>query len=220
MGNWTDRFDPETVDEIKRYEVSEGDFLLAERLAMHKGVESVFGFHVNCLGLGKPYWEKGVYLGDVLDFFDRHGETLIEKRAGSWHGDSTEVAKASECLQKGLAQFGLTLAQARERYGKREKARYRKWAETVAFFATDCSFLDIANLVDRSVAQVVHEIHDTWYEDYMLGCIDYIASVAYHGGILLKPITTEKEITGHIGDTILSWCEKGQKDDGGNEFRD
>lgn len=112
MGNWTDRFDPETVDEIKRYEVVEGDFLLAERLAMHKGVESVFGFHVNCLGLGKPYWEKGVYLGDVLDFFDRHGETLIEKRAGSWHGDSTEVAKASECLQKGLAQFGLTLAQA------------------------------------------------------------------------------------------------------------
>lgn len=113
MGNWTDRFDPETVDEIKRCEVGEGDFLLAERLAMHKGVESVFGFHVNCLGLGKPYWEKGVYLGDVLDFFDRHGETLIEKRAGSWHGDSTEVAKASECLQKGLAQFGLTLAQAR-----------------------------------------------------------------------------------------------------------
>lgn len=53
----------------------------------------------------------------------------------------------------------------------------------------------------------------------MLGCIDYIASVAYHGGILLKPITTEKEITGHIGDTMLSWCEKGQKDDGGNEFR-
>lgn len=103
MGNWTDRFDPETVDEIKRCEVGEGDFLLAERLAMHKGVESVFGFHVNCLGLGKPYWEKGVYLGDVLDFFDRHGETLIEKRAGSWHGDSTEVAKASECLQKGLA---------------------------------------------------------------------------------------------------------------------
>ena len=47
MGNWTDRFDPETVDEIKRFEVGEGDFLLAERLAMHKGVESVFGFHVS-----------------------------------------------------------------------------------------------------------------------------------------------------------------------------
>lgn len=36
MGNWTDRFDPETVDEIKRYEVGEGDFLLAERLAIHR----------------------------------------------------------------------------------------------------------------------------------------------------------------------------------------
>lgn len=103
---------------------------------------------------------------------------------------------------------------------KPRRRRKIRCTETVAFFATDCSFLDIANLVDRSVAQVVHEIHDTWYEDYMLGCIDYIASVAYHGGILLKPITTEKEITGHIGDTILSWCEKGQKDDGGNEFRD
>ena len=59
MGNWTDRFDPETVDEIKRYEVGEGDFLLAERLAMHKGVESVFGFHVNCLGLGKAILGEG-----------------------------------------------------------------------------------------------------------------------------------------------------------------
>ena len=81
--------------------------------------------------------------------------------------------------------------------------------------ATDCSFLDIANLVDRSVAQVLHEMHDTWYEDYMLGCIDNIASVAYHDGILLKPITTEREITGHIEDTKLSWYEKKQKDDGG-----
>lgn len=96
MGNWTDRFDPETVDEIKRYEVGEGDFLLAERLAMHKGVESVFGFHVNCLGLGRPYWEKGVYLGDVLDFFDRHGETLIEKRAGSCR-ESERVSAKGTC---------------------------------------------------------------------------------------------------------------------------
>lgn len=72
MGNWTDRFDPETVDEIKRCEVGEGDFLLAERLAMHKGVESVFGFHVNCLGLGKPYWEKG---GQLARRFHRGRES-------------------------------------------------------------------------------------------------------------------------------------------------
>lgn len=76
----------------------------------------------------------------------------------------------------------------------------------------------MGNWTDRFDPETVDEIKR--YEDYMLGCIDYIASVAYHGGILLKPITTEKEITGHIGDTILSWCEKGQKDDGGNEFRD
>lgn len=48
MGNWTDRFDPETVDRINRCEVGEGDFLLAERLAMHKGVESVFGLLLLC----------------------------------------------------------------------------------------------------------------------------------------------------------------------------
>ena len=104
MGNWTDRFDPETVDKLNRCEVGEGDFLLAERLAMHKGVESVFGFHVNCLGLGKPYWEKGVYLGDVLDFFDRHGETLIEKRAGRAHGSLAD-ALATLAVQRWLEQW-------------------------------------------------------------------------------------------------------------------
>lgn len=106
MGNWTDRFDPETVDEIKRYEVGEGDFLLAERLAMHKGVESVFGFHVNCLGLGKPYWEKGVYLGDVLDFFDRHGETLIEKRAGSCTAIPPRSRKRASVCKRDLRSSG------------------------------------------------------------------------------------------------------------------
>lgn len=80
--------------------------------------------------------------------------------------------------------------------------------------------LTLLNRLVDSASEAANLEDDTWYEDYMLGCIDYIASVAYHGGILLKPITTEKEITGHIGDTILSWCEKGQKDDGGNEFRD
>lgn len=96
MGNWTDRFAPETVDEIKRFEVGEGDFLLAERLAMHKGVESVFGFHVNCLGLGKPYWEKGVYLGDVLDFFDRvsaKGTCAVRVDIGAGEGALREAGE-------------------------------------------------------------------------------------------------------------------------------
>lgn len=90
---------------------------------------------------------------------------------------------------------------------------------------TDSGWLHYRDLKSRCPvckrpAHIAKRDGDFWYEDYMLGCIDYIASVAYHGGILLKPITTEKEITGHIGDTILSWCEKGQKVDGGNEFRD
>lgn len=58
--------------------------------------------------------------------------------------------------------------------------------------------------------------------EFVMGTLFMVVGVwcVYLAGILLKPITTEKEITGHIGDTILSWCEKGQKDDGGNEFRD
>lgn len=83
-----------------------------------------------------------------------------------------------------------------------------------------CLATDRKSVENRGFGVAVSKVRCHRGEDYMLGCIDYIASVAYHGGILLKPITTEKEITGHIGDTILSWCEKGQKDDGGNEFRD
>ena len=106
MGNWTDRFDPETVDKLNRCEVGEGDFLLAERLAMHKGVESVFGFHVNCLGLGKPYWEKGVYLGDVLDFFDRHGETLIEKGRAAGTAIPPRSRKRTSVCKRDLRSSG------------------------------------------------------------------------------------------------------------------
>ena len=54
-------------------------------------------------------------------------------------------------------------------------------AETVAFFATGCSFLDIAEVVDRSVAQVSKEIYDTWCEDYYIGCVDNIAKLAFDG---------------------------------------
>lgn len=64
----------------------------------------------------------------------------------------------------------------------------------------------MGNWTDRFDPETVDEI-----KRYEVGEGDFL---------LLKPITTEKEITGHIGDTILSWCEKGQKDDGGNEFRD
>ena len=75
----------------------------------------------------------------------------------------------------------LTLERARARYGKRRVSEARKWAETVAFFATGCSFLDIAEVVDRSVAQVSKEIYDTWCEDYYIGCVDNIAKLAFDG---------------------------------------
>ena len=80
-----------------------------------------------------------------------------------------------------LEQHGLTLERARARYGKRRVSEARKWAETVAFFATGCSFLDIAEVVDRSVAQVSKEIYDTWCEDYYIGCVDNIAKLAFDG---------------------------------------
>lgn len=51
----------------------------------------------------------------------------------------------------------------------------------MAFFATGCSFLDIAEVVDRSVAQVSKEIYDTWCEDYYIGCVDNIAKLAFDG---------------------------------------
>lgn len=44
MGNWTDRFDPETVDEIKRCEVGEGDFLLANVLLCTKAWNPYLAF--------------------------------------------------------------------------------------------------------------------------------------------------------------------------------
>lgn len=106
MGNWTDRFDPETVDEIKRFEVGEGDFLLAERLAMHKGVESVFGFHVNCLGLGKPYWEKGVYLGDVLDSSAGTARLLLRKGRAAGTAIPPRSRKRASVCKRDLRSSG------------------------------------------------------------------------------------------------------------------
>lgn len=96
-------------------------------------------------------------------------------------GDAGEGEKAARIIRASLEQHGLTLEQARARYGKRQVADARKWAETVAFFATGCSFLDLAEVVDRSVAQVSKEIYDTWCEDYYIGCIDDIAKWAFDG---------------------------------------
>ena len=88
---------------------------------------------------------------------------------------------AARIIRASLEQHGLTLERARARYGKRRVSEARKWAETVAFFATGCSFLDIAEVVDRSVAQVSKEIYDTWCKDYYIGCVDNICKLAFDG---------------------------------------
>ena len=120
---------------------------------------------------------------DLDAFFESHGCGWLRQSIGigSWRGVAGEGEKAERIIRTSLEQHGLTLERARARYGKRRVSEARKWAETVAFFATGCSFLDIAEVVDRSVAQVSKEIYDTWCEDYYIGCVDNIAKLAFDG---------------------------------------
>lgn len=163
-------------------------YLLTMRLALQKEVESPFGD--NCIyDLGDwcaPWWRKPVSYADLDAFFKSNGCSWLRQSVsiGSWRGDTGEGEQAARIIRASLEQHGLTLEQARARYGKRQVADARKWAETVAFFATGSSFLDIAEVVDRSVAQVSKEIYDTWCEDYYIGCIDVIARLAFDGYLM------------------------------------
>lgn len=155
-------------------------YLLTMRLALQKEVDSPFGIN-SIYDLGDwcaPWWRKPVSYADLDAFFESHGCDWLRQSIGigSWRGVAGEGEKAERIIRTSLEQHGLTLERARARYGKRRVSEARKWAETVAFFATGCSFLDIAEVVDRSVAQVSKEIYDTWCEDYYIGCVDNIAS--------------------------------------------
>lgn len=151
-------------------------YLLTMRLALQKEVDSPFGIN-SIYDLGDwcaPWWRKPVSYADLDAFFESHGCGWLRQSIGigSWRGVAGEGEKAERIIRTSLEQHGLTLERARARYGKRRVSEARKWAETVAFFATGCSFLDIAEVVDRSVAQVSKEIYDTWCEDYYIGCVD------------------------------------------------
>lgn len=124
-----------------------------------------------------------VSYADLDAFFESNGCGWLRQSIGigSWRGDAGEDEKAARIIRASLEQHGLTLERARARYGKRRVSEARKWAETVAFFATGCSFLDIAEVVDRSVAQVSKEIYDTWCKDYYIGCVDNICKLAFDG---------------------------------------
>ena len=160
-------------------------YLLTMRLALQREVDSPFGVN-SIYDLGDwcaPWWRKPVSYADLDAFFESNGCGWLRQSIGigSWRGDAGEDEKAARIIRASLEQHGLTLERARARYGKRRVSEARKWAETVAFFATGCSFLDIAEVVDRSVAQVSKEIYDTWCEDYYIGCVDNIVKLAFDG---------------------------------------
>lgn len=160
-------------------------YLLTMRLALQREVDSPFGIN-SIYDLGDwcaPWWRKPVSYADLDAFFESNGCGWLRQSIGigSWRGDAGEDEKAARIIRASLEQHGLTLERARARYGKRRVSEARKWAETVAFFATGCSFLDIAEVVDRSVAQVSKEIYDTWCKDYYIGCVDNICKLAFDG---------------------------------------
>ena len=76
---------------------------------------------------------------------------------------------------------GIPLGDGADDLGALYVRRAESVAMTVAFLATGCSFLDIAEVVDRSVAQVSKEIYDTWCKDYYIGCVDNICKLAFDG---------------------------------------
>lgn len=164
-------------------------YLLTMRLALQREVDSPFGIN-SIYDLGDwcaPWWRKPVSYADLDAFFESNGCGWLRQSIGigSWRGDAGEDEKAARIIRASLEQHGLTLERARARYGKRRVSEARKWAETVAFFATGCSFLDIAEVVDRSVAQVSKEIYDTWCKDYYIGCVDNICKLAFDGYLVL-----------------------------------
>lgn len=125
---------------------------------------------------------RAPYGDDDVAQLDKHEQyTMLCKLADLLACAFGEGGKAARIIRASLEQHGLTLERARARYGKRRVSEARKWAETVVFFATGCSFLDIAEVVDRSVAQVSKEIYDTWCKDYYIGCVDNICKLAFDG---------------------------------------
>lgn len=154
-------------------------FGFAKRGRQPFGINSIYDLGDWCA----PWWRKPVSYADLDAFFESNGCGWLRQSIGigSWRGDAGEDEKAARIIRASLEQHGLTLERARARYGKRRVSEARKWAETVAFFATGCSFLDIAEVVDRSVAQVSKEIYDTWCKDYYIGCVDNICKLAFDG---------------------------------------
>ena len=190
------------------HEVDMSDFLVLERLALHKEVDSPFGFQPGLVGLVPAWWEKGMRAEDAEAWCAKLGEDFHKINGVMRRGDERERARALEVFEKGLSLYGLTREQAIAKDWKKDKVEIRKWCQAVAFFATDCAIADLCEIVERTSAQVVKELHGNWYEDGSKRCIDEIALNAYAIGVLVKPFDAGDDPFEPVKYVELSWAEK------------
>ena len=162
-------------------------YLLTMRLALQREVDSPFGIN-SIYDLGDwcaPWWRKPVSYADLDAFFESNGCGWLRQSIGigSWRGDAGEDEKAARIIRASLEQHGLasppnghvpvTARGASAKLGN----GLRPWLSS----PPGARSLDIAEVVDRSVAQVSKEIYDTWCKDYYIGCVDNICKLAFDG---------------------------------------
>lgn len=150
-------------------------YLTVERLALQAGVESPFWDEASLLmgGCEEPWYKKPLTPRRLRLFLKRYGGSLAD--------DAGRRGHAAFVFSDVMHLHGIPLGGGADGLGALYVRRAESVAMTVAFLATGCSFLDIAEVVDRSVAQVSKEIYDTWCEDYYIGCVDNIAKLAFDG---------------------------------------
>lgn len=198
---------PKDADRSDRV-VDMSDFLVLERLALHKEVDSPFGFQPGLVGLVPAWWEKGMKTEDAEAWCADLGEDFHKINGTMHRGDERERARALEVFEKGLSLYGLTRGEAVAKGQKKDKVEIRKWCQAVAFFATDCAIADLCEIIERTSAQVVEELHGSWYEDGSKRCIDEISLNAYAIGVLAKPFDVGDDPFGPVEYVELSWSEK------------
>ena len=150
-------------------------YLTVERLALQAGVESPFWDETSLLmgGCEEPWYKKPLTPRRLRSFLKRYG--------GSLPDDDGQRGHAASVFADVMRLHGIPMEDGADDLGALYVRRAESVGMTVAFFATGCSFLDIAEVVDRSVAQVSKEIYDTWCKDYYIGCMDNICKLAFDG---------------------------------------
>lgn len=150
-------------------------YLMVERLALQAGVESPFWDEASLLmgGCEEPWYKKPLTPCRLRLFLKQYGGSLLD--------DEEQRGHAASVFSDVMRLHGIPLGDGADDLGALYVRRAESVAMTVAFLATGCSFLDIAEVVDRSVAQVSKEIYDTWCKDYYIGCVDNICKLAFDG---------------------------------------